>query len=173
MRRDSCTQKLIKLDSFGQPFTFLLPDGGRQFRTVPGAICTIAMTVVILVFASYKAKDLVAMSEYKVNSEVYDHYFGADDKFGEDIGFAVAAAVTAFDGNLEPIEDERIGTVKFYLKKWSDASGTDFHFEELRTRPCEERDFRPAEEYQTGSFFPLREKFKGFQWIEGKLKCID
>ena len=36
-------------------------------------------------------------------------------------GFAIAATITSYDGNRESIEDEEIGTIKFFIKSWSGA----------------------------------------------------
>ena len=66
VQRDTCSQNFTKLDSFGQPFQFVFPDKNKEFKTVPGAICTIAMMLVLLVFATYKAAVLVQMQDYNL-----------------------------------------------------------------------------------------------------------
>ena len=76
------------------------------------------------------------MSDYSVKQEVFDYHFNTDHRFGTADGFAVAATVITAGDNPDPVLDERIGTLKFYLKKWSDASGSDFGFHELTQRPC-------------------------------------
>ena len=38
--------------------------------------------------------------------------------FGFDQGFMVAAGVSEYNGETEPIEDPSIGTIKLYLKTW-------------------------------------------------------
>ena len=65
-KRDYCSKNFVKLDAFGAPFQFTLPDQSKIFKTVPGAICTIAMVLVIMVFASYKVSVLIERSQYRL-----------------------------------------------------------------------------------------------------------
>ena len=46
----------------------------------------------------------------------------------------MAAGLTAFDGSRESIEDESIGTVKFYLKSWQNEE--ELNLTELDSAPC-------------------------------------
>ena len=67
--------------------------------------------------------------------EVFEyHYDSSSFSFGTDKGFAVAAGLTAFDGSRESIEDESIGTVKFYLKSWQNEE--ELNLTELESAPC-------------------------------------
>ena len=43
------------------------------------------------------------------------------EPFGTANGFAIAAAVTKYDGNSEEITDPTIGELKYYLKRWDDG----------------------------------------------------
>ena len=67
----------------------------------------------------------------------------------------MAAGLTAFDGREESIEDESIGTVKFYLKSWTDETAV--KFTELESRQCSERDFARDEDSVEG-LYPLHTK---------------
>ena len=61
-----------------------------------------------------------------------------------------AAAITAYDGNKEPIEDPEIGTVKLIYKSWdvaADDSG--LNFVEVPTRLCTREDFTFSGEEST------------------------
>ena len=83
MQRNSCSKRLIKIDSFGQPFRFTLPDKSREFQTVPGSICTIFMFMMLLIFAGYKTNVLIERREYSVLQEVFEyHYDSAQFRFG-------------------------------------------------------------------------------------------
>ena len=48
----------------------------------------------------------------------------------------IGASITAYDGNTASIEDEEIGTLKFYLKKWNVETGEYLIFQELPTGSC-------------------------------------
>ena len=78
------------------------------------------------------------------------------DSFGSENGFHLAAGVTDYSSNEEPIEDPEIGTIKFIKKTWDSTDldgGGAFKFEEIPTRPCTSEDF--FEESDT-SFYPTR-----------------
>ena len=85
---------------------------------MPGATCTIILAIIVFIFALYKFNVLVERTEYDVIVESFEYNFDRDNQFGLDDGFVIAAAITAYDSNEQPIEDERIGTVEFYLKRW-------------------------------------------------------
>lgn len=117
---------------------------------------------------------------------MFPGYFDSSHKFKPvESGFKIAATVSAFDTNPDPIEDERIGTIKFYIKSWSNAIGTDFGFKELDARPCSIDDFaKNDDDFEAGKFYPLRDKFRGkhggsdgsefgYEFYQEKMKCID
>ena len=82
----------------------------------------------------------------------------------------MAAGLTAFDGQEESIEDESVGTVKFYLKSWIDESSP-VKFTELESRQCSERDFaRDADSVE--GLYPLRAKMTNLKTYSKAMKCL-
>ena len=76
------------------------------------------------------------------------------------MGFHLAAAVTRFDGDHEPIEDPTIATLKFELKTWNlvDNETGGLQFKVLKTKMCEESDFNDhAGSNKSSKFLPLAE----------------
>ena len=45
-------------------------------------------------------------------------YFDDDYEFTSDKGFMIAYAITAYDDNMESIEDPRYGQLNAYYKQW-------------------------------------------------------
>ena len=79
-----------------------------------------------------------------------DNYFDSTDKFGfTDNHFMIGAAVTAFDGKHESIEDPSIGQIKFFKKSWGGEFSPDEPayeivdgiFQELPTVTCQSSSF--------------------------------
>ena len=88
----------------------------------------------------------------------------------------IAAAMTSYDSETEPIEDPEVGEIKFYHKIWDVAnfeSGTTIQFIEIPTRPCTEDDF--AENNSDSSlFYPIKNSSKADMSIHWKkLKCVN
>ena len=104
-KRNKCSRFFVKMDYFGQPFNFVLPDNSTKLRSVPGAICWLIMITIMIGFATYRFEVLVSQSHYRTVHETFEYYFDENDKIGRKDNFAIAAAVTSFDGS-ESIEDE-------------------------------------------------------------------
>ena len=49
-----CARYLVGWDSFGQPFNYLMPDGEDSFKTLPGAIISLIVVFVVVVYAGLK-----------------------------------------------------------------------------------------------------------------------
>ena len=79
----------------------------------------------MLLYGTYKLTVLHSRSEYTVNKAIQEFHFVVEDVYDTSEGFKVAAAFTAYDGNPEPIEDPRYGTIEFYHKWWNET-GFDF-----------------------------------------------
>ena len=55
--KSSCTkvkEKALMVDSFGKPFSFMLPNGQKMYRSLVGAVLTVIIIVSILLYALYK-----------------------------------------------------------------------------------------------------------------------
>ena len=102
--------------------------------------CSLICVVVMLIYAGYKLATLIQRSEYNIIQQLYEFKFNKNDKFGEDDGFAIAGAITDFDGSPDSIEDPTIGTTEFYVKYWDEASDG-AKFKKLNHRLCTNSDF--------------------------------
>ena len=65
------------------------------------------------------------------------------DSLDNHYGFAIAAAITSYDSNPEPIEDPEYGELKIFQKAWGHPElGAGFDFHPLETELCNPaRDF--------------------------------
>ena len=86
-------------------------------------------------------------------------------------GFYVAAAITGYDGDPNPIEDPTIGTLKMYLKTWNvyDEENGGLSFHEIPLRPCQQSDFDKSPE--SPFFEPKESSLRDLSIYGGKLKC--
>ena len=83
----------------------------------------------------------------------------------------IAAGVSAYDGNHDPIEDPEVGTIKLIYKKWDVVGDKDvMEFIEIPTRPCLKEDFEGNESI----FYPAKETSVADMHLHWKqLKCVD
>ena len=85
-----------------------------MYRTFLGSVLSLVTIVVLVGYASYKMLRLSSMRDYQISLVTNEYFYDSSFTFRQIDGFAVAAAVTSYDGNGDPIEDPSIGTVKFY-----------------------------------------------------------
>ena len=90
----------------------------------------------------------------------------------------IAAAVTSYDGSSESIEDEDIGTIKFYMKSWNVKENEGLSWKELKSRPCQKSDFAQKDDsiedlHRTGFYNTNPVSVADIGTYGKKLKCID
>mmetsp|Transcript_4251 Transcript_4251/g.5291 ORF Transcript_4251/g.5291 Transcript_4251/m.5291 type:complete len:118 (+) Transcript_4251:34-387(+) len=102
-------EKLLFLDIYPKPFYFLMPDSQPRYRSLLGSVLSVCTVLAIFSYAAFKLHRLMRLVDYQVNIVNEDHYYDSSFTFSQAEGFSVAAAVTAFDGEEEPIEEPSIG----------------------------------------------------------------
>ena len=174
---DRCSQKALFVDVYRQPFRLLLPDGHDTYRTFIGALLSLFTIVIILTTGVYKFTTLINKDEYRVQLRTIENEFTLSQTFGSSDGFAIAAAVTSYDGSSEDITDPEIGEIKFYQKQWDvDAPQKGVFFTELKTKICEQGDFNDIDgtNSETSPFYPLNpQSFTDLRtYGVGKMRCL-
>ena len=87
----------------------------------------------------------------------------------------IGAALTSFDQSTESIEDEEIGTIKFYIKTWNVNKNEGLSWKELKQRPCQTSDFdQESNQSEASGFYQTNPvSVADIAAYGGKLKCID
>ena len=165
------------LDVYRQNFGLLLPDGYHQYRSFIGAILSVMTLVTITLYATFQVEQLINLENYKVQLHTLENEYATNATFGAANGFAVAAAVTSFDGSSVDITDPEIGEIKFYLKHWDvEKPENSVYFEELENRICTEQDFNDVDDSNSdvSNFYPLNKVSKPDldSYGAGKMRCI-
>lgn len=70
-----CTQKVLKLDLYGRPFMFMLPNHEQRYKSIVGSLCTILVLFVVFVYAVYKVQLLSDKDESRVQRTLEENYF--------------------------------------------------------------------------------------------------
>ena len=102
-----------------------------------------------------------------------DAYFDYNYKFSE--GLAFAFSITAYDNELESIEDPTIGLIKPYYKSWGLKGTGGVDFEPIPTRPCTAAELHiHGQTSETSKFFkPHQSSVHDLSKYYRKLKCLD
>ena len=62
MQKSGCGklgEKALKVDAFGRPFEFVLPNGSRRYKTLAGAVLTVFLALVVALYTAYKLQLLL------------------------------------------------------------------------------------------------------------------
>ena len=101
---------------------------------------TIFTQTIIIFFILYKMVQIKEKEVYKILTAQQDNFFSIFDEVSNtNHGFAVAAAITNYDGSSEDITDPSVGELKFYTKGWGDTGdGENYavHFIEHESDIC-------------------------------------
>ena len=171
LERNAFCRKFVKLDTFGQPVEWLLPNSESVFNSVPGAFCSLILYMMIMLYGGYRLLVLQDRSDYNVLTEVQDFYFSEEFKFTPKDGLQVAARITSY-GNTTDIEDPEIGAMEFYIKGWK-ADLSPICFKKLKKRKCNLDDFQDSATNQEVMFFPLHIKSESLKEYVPTMQCID
>ena len=169
-------QKVLAIDLFDQPFYFMMPDHRDRYRTILGAVLTIITFILILGYGLFKITDLLEYKDFKLLKFEKENFYDMREPFTNKDGLMVAAAITGYNSNTEPVEDPEVGEIKFYQKLW-DVANTEatetIQFIEIPSHPCTADDF--AENNSDNPlFFPNKPTSKADMDIHWrKLKCIN
>ena len=68
-------EKALILDSFGQPFMFMLPNGQKRYRSLSGTVLTVLTIVFVSLYAIYKWQLLIDREEAQINTSISEGYF--------------------------------------------------------------------------------------------------
>ena len=112
------------LDRFGRSFKWNLPGKRETLGTPFGASITISMFCVLVFYGIMQMHRLIQFGETIVMSSVKDSYYTMHQAFPEDIEelqynkFQIAFALTAYDGNPDPIDDPQYGRLYARYVQW-------------------------------------------------------
>ena len=110
-------RKLRSVDKFGQkPGYKVQYEGGGAYVSYMGALCSVIFIMISLIFLYSKIMVLINVSRITVISNYQVGALTSDDQYSGSDGFFIAAALTEYDSETEPIDDPRYGdlTMEYY-----------------------------------------------------------
>lgn len=97
------------LDIFGTGFQMKLDNGIDKQKSHMGSCLTIFCALATLMFIYTKVVTLSEKSEVDIMSALVDGAIDYSKKFTAEDGFFIAASLTVYDNNPEPIEEAKYG----------------------------------------------------------------
>lgn len=167
---ESVGSRIVECDRFSHGFQFQLPSGKSRQNTPMGCLMTVCLAFVMTSYGCLKATELITYDETDVMVSQRDAYFNESYVYNENLWYAFG--LSAYDDNLEPIEDASYGILRPYYKSWGlDAP----FFTEIPTRPCTEAELHVQNQTSEESkFFRPQETYrKDLEKYYRKLICLD
>ena len=117
-------RKLRSIDKFGQkPGYKVQYEGGGAYVSYIGALCSLIFIMISMVFLYSKIMVLVNVSRITVISNYQVGALTYEDKYSGEDGFFIAAALTAYDSETEPMDDPRYGDLTVGYYGWGNEDG--------------------------------------------------
>lgn len=134
-----CKDKALIIDSFGQPFTFMLPNGQKRYRSLVGAVMTLITILVVSLYAIYKYNLLIERSDISINEIIREDYFNDNEgTFSPGSGFNIAVGIAGFKAGK--LFNENLEYGRLSVSTVSRVSNDRPTVRELKTRPCKADD---------------------------------
>ena len=169
---NSVGARIVECDRFSHGFRFQLPSGKGTHHTAMGCLMTVCLAFVMISYGALKATELITYDETDVMVSQRDAYFNESFVYSENLWYAFG--LSAYDDNLEPIEDPSYGVLRPYYKTW--GLGLDeTSFTEIPTRPCTKAELHVQNQTSEDSkFFKPQDTFrKDLEKYYKKLNCLD
>ena len=92
--KSSCAkvvEKAIVIDKFGKPFSFVLPNGAKEYKSLIGSILTLMTVITVCFYGIYKWQLLIEKEETSFSTRIDEGYFNNfNHTFSQDNGFNIA-----------------------------------------------------------------------------------
>ena len=142
-----------------------------------GALLTTVLYLITGVFlyskvmVLYHKSDITIMGNLEVGALTYNDTFSASK------GLFVAAALTAYDGVQESIEERRFGELVIEHYQWGNGGDLDWGVDKLENHPCSDQELGlDSEDNGSSNYFrtfPIYQSSSGeVELWKKKFKCV-
>lgn len=147
---------------------------GPAYKSYMGAAVSIIFILLSATFLYKKLTVLVQNSHIMVTSKLLEDVISQDEKFSNEQGLFVAAALTEYNNESEPIDDPLYGKLSFSRYSWDSRGGSiASSISELKSYPCTDADIGLAPDESADLQYPIYEKIeKEVETWKKKFKCI-
>ena len=143
-------------------------EGGGPYTSYMGALCTFAFWAFIGIFLYSKILVLYQGTSITIIPKVQEGFLTFEDKFEAESGLHIAAAITVYDSNPEPIDDPRYGTLALGHYGWGYGEGISSGGISRPNHACSDDELGLEEHYPM--FASTRNEVE--TWKK-KFKCLD
>ena len=167
------SERIKGWDEFAEDPKLKLTKDKDNMGTYMGTLLTGMMYLITMIFLYSKAMVLYKETDITVTRNDSEGFFSYEDKFSNDDGLFIAAAITEYDSETENIEDKTIGELTVNHYGWGYEGELGSRKQQLETHPCSDGELGLVTDDKS-QVFPIFESSREevTTWKK-KFKCID
>ena len=160
-------EKALKIDAFGRPFEFVLPNGTKRYKSLVGSLLTVFLALIVTLYTAYKLQLLLNNDQVFVmvtTEESFQDENKEDSAISSSVnGFNIAVGLFNFEDFTTVDNYEEYGKLTITMRHRS-LKFPNFTYSELQLHPCTSEEISLPEEdgkgsndgdQGTGTFFPF------------------
>ena len=134
-------------------------EGGEAYVSYMGACLTALLYAITGIFLYSKVMVLYKISDVTILSSIGEGAFTPEDKFSASNGMFLAAALTAYDGETEPIEEAKYGKLTIGHYGWGNGGDGTLGSQaaEVENHNCSDYELGLADRDENTQIFPIFE----------------
>ena len=77
-KSSKCSNKILKIDQFGEGFTFYLPGGKKVMKSYPGCVISLISIFIVIFYSTVQFLKLIEFDDPSIMVSTRDAYFDTD-----------------------------------------------------------------------------------------------
>ena len=160
-------EKALKIDAFGRPFEFVLPNGTKRYKSLVGSLLTVFLVLIVALYTAYKLQLLLNNDQVfvMVTTEDIQDVDKVESALSSSVnGFNIAVGLFNFEDFSTVDNFEEYGQISIEMRHRSEKF-PNFTKTKLQLHPCTSEEISFPDEdgsggsdggdQGTGNFFPF------------------
>ena len=178
LKKTSCyklQETILRVDVFGETFSFKLPDGNDAYRTWIGLFMTLLLYMVLLTYAGLKWDKVYNFGDSNVLEYYEPGFFDHEYIFDSDNDFHIAFGISDFKNDREPNDDPDYGEISANFLSWGLVGTVGATWgDPLPLKRCSSADLGLEEGVKSKYFFPTHDNaYTHLEFYQKRFWCID
>ena len=123
------------------------------YRSYMGSFCSFIIFIFLGAFTITKLQTLLLLEEVDIMQASEDYVLAPGERFSYEDGFFIAAAITEYDSNPNPIEKPEYGELYIEHYGWGNEDiGYEYGSTRIPNHPCSDTELPLSEEADDSAF---------------------
>ena len=113
------SEKALKIDAFGRPFEFILPNRTKRYKTLAGSILTVFLAILVILYTAYKLQLLLSNDQVFLTVTSEENFSYESEEVSalsnSEHGFNIAVGLIDTTSLKLAKDYEQYGQIKVYM----------------------------------------------------------